>query len=522
MRTIMLVDDEELSRFAMRTLLMRNFSDVAVVAEAETGEEALALYERQRPDGIIMDIRIPGMDGLKTSRRILEQYPMASILICSAYDSFSLVSEALEIGVKGYLLKPVKREELLDRIRRLFDLSPSRVEVFADQQMLNLLLAPLQSETRGQIERAYGNVDQGILMPFYVPEPDRDRARRFSYALKKRTTPGTGCSSASSVSTMRPSPSSANLRRSGISACRKPPLKRSWARASMGRSIARPIDALAQRMRTYPLSDDDVPQIKPSAIAEIYTLEDSYSALMTVSEEPQRMERELARQRLENEETRNLLKSAELDMLRMQMNPHFLFNTLNSISALGEMENAPLVSEMVLQLSEMLRYSMSAASPTTPLSEAMSIVDDYVGILRTRFGDRLEYRRDIQEEALMLPVPRMMIQPLVENAVQHGFPRIQHGSRVEVEARLEDDLLVVQVRDNGAGMSEERLKSLIDETDEAQGIGLRNVITRMRLLYGPGHTEVESREGEGTCMTLRIPDTTLHSIEDEYEGRPMT
>ena len=290
----------------------------------------------------------------------------------------------------------------------------------------------------------------------------------------------------------------------------------------MGRSIARPIDALAQRMRTYPLSDDDVPQIKPSAIAEIYTLEDSYSALMTVSEEPQRMERELARQRLENEETRNLLKSAELDMLRMQMNPHFLFNTLNSISALGEMENAPLVSEMVLQLSEMLRYSMSAASPTTPLSEAMSIVDDYVGIMRTRFGDRLEYRRDIQEEALMLPVPRMMIQPLVENAVQHGFPRIQHGSRIEVEARLEDDLLVVQVRDNGAGMSEERLKSLIDETDEAKGIGLRNVITRMRLLYGPGHTEVESREGEGICVTLRIPDTTLHSIEDDYEGRSTT
>ena len=71
-------------------------------------------------------------------------------------------------------------------------------------------------------------------------------------------------------------------------------------------------------------------------------------------------------------------------------------------------------------------------------------------------------------------------------------------------------------------MSEERLKSLIDETDEAQGIGLRNVITRMRLLYGPGHTEVESREGEGTCMTLRIPDTTLHSIEDDYEGRSTT
>ena len=190
MRTIMLVDDEELSRFAMRALLTRNFSDVQVVAEAETGEEALELFEKFRPDGVIMDIRIPGMDGLRTSRRILEQYPMASILICSAYDSFSLVSEALEIGVKGYLLKPIKREEAVEKIGRLFDLSLSRVELFADQQMLNLLLlAPPQADTLNQIERAYGKVDRGVLMSLYVTEPDRDRAKRFSYALKKRATP---------------------------------------------------------------------------------------------------------------------------------------------------------------------------------------------------------------------------------------------------------------------------------------------------------------------------------------------
>ena len=282
----------------------------------------------------------------------------------------------------------------------------------------------------------------------------------------------------------------------------------------MGRSIARPIDALVQRMRTYPDSDGTTaPPLKPSAIAEIDTLEDSYRTLMAVSAEHHRVERELDRQRLENVQTRNLLKSAELDMLRMQMNPHFLFNTLNSISALGEMENAPLVSEMVQQLSEMLRYSMSANADSTPLSEALAIVDDYMGILRMRFGERLEYRRDIAEDALIHPVPRMVIQPLVENSVQHGFPRIQAGNRVEIEAHLEGDVLVVRVRDNGAGMSEEKLRSLMDETDVEQGIGLRNVITRMRLLYGPGHVEVGSREGEGTCVTLRIPDAPLHPLE---------
>ena len=183
----MLVDDEELSRFAMRTLLMRNFNDVTLVAEAETGEEAIEMFERYRPDGVIMDLRIPGMDGLKASRYIMEHYPMASILICSAYDSFSLISEALEIGVKGYLLKPIKRDEAVEKIRRLFELSLSKVELFADQQLLNLLLlAPPQPKALSQIERAYGDMQQGVLMSVYSSEPDDDHLRRFSYALKKR------------------------------------------------------------------------------------------------------------------------------------------------------------------------------------------------------------------------------------------------------------------------------------------------------------------------------------------------
>jgi two-component system response regulator YesN len=189
MRTIMLVDDEELSRFAMRTLLMRNFSDVKVVAEAETGEETLEMFDRCRPDGVIMDIRIPGMDGLKTSRSILEKFPMASILICSAYDSFSLVSEALEIGVKGYLLKPIKRDEAVKKIRRLLDLSLSKAELFADQQVLNLLLlAPPQENTLSQIKHTYGSIQHGFLMSLYVPTPEEDKVKRFSYALKKRAT----------------------------------------------------------------------------------------------------------------------------------------------------------------------------------------------------------------------------------------------------------------------------------------------------------------------------------------------
>ncbi len=187
MPTVLLVDDEELSRFALSTLLSRNFSDVTVVAEAETGEEAVEKYARYRPDGVLMDIRIPGISGLEASRRILAAYPMASILICSAYDSFSLVSEALDIGVKGYLLKPVRREEAVEKISRLFHASISAAEAFADQQVLALLTSrELGEATRAQIRRYYGRLDEGLIMAAACPGGGEERLSRLGYLLKKR------------------------------------------------------------------------------------------------------------------------------------------------------------------------------------------------------------------------------------------------------------------------------------------------------------------------------------------------
>ena len=187
MPTVMLVDDEELSRFALRTLLSRNFNDVTVVAEAETGEEAVEQHRRHRPDGVLMDIRIPGMNGLEASRQILQEFPMASILICSAYDSFSLVSEALDIGVKGYLLKPLKRDEAVEKIGRLFHANFSATEAFADQQVLTMLTKKGLSEaTLAQIQRHYGVLDTGVLMAVCCPQATDEKQRKLGYQLKKR------------------------------------------------------------------------------------------------------------------------------------------------------------------------------------------------------------------------------------------------------------------------------------------------------------------------------------------------
>jgi two-component system response regulator YesN len=126
MRSIMLVDDEELSRYAIRMVMEQNFTDVEIVGEAETGIQAVELYRKFRPDGVIMDITLPVMNGLEASRQILEEFPFAKIIICSAYDSFSFVSEALDLGVKSYILKPINRQEAVEKITKFFGSDTSK------------------------------------------------------------------------------------------------------------------------------------------------------------------------------------------------------------------------------------------------------------------------------------------------------------------------------------------------------------------------------------------------------------
>ena len=278
------------------------------------------------------------------------------------------------------------------------------------------------------------------------------------------------------------------------------------------RGVSRPIRTLVMRMRHFAETGKDAPAAGSRTILrEVGELVDSYDALVAETVEKREVERELSRQQLDNLETKNLLKSAELDMLRMQMNPHFLFNTLNSIGALAEMESAPRAGEMVSRLAAILRYSMNARSQFAPLSEELSVAGDYVAIQKARFGDRLSYESHVEEGSMLRPIPCMTVQPLIENAIQHGFPKPKAGDRIEVMAWVERNELMVSVKDNGAGMSPERLKEVLSgaprETGASRGIGLENVLHRMRLLYGEGHVTVNSHPGLGTTVTLRVPES---------------
>lgn len=195
MHTMMLVDDEELSRYAFKTLVSRNFDDIEVIAEAETGMEALELYRKLIPDIVVMDIKIPGMNGLETLRRILEEYPHANILVCSAYDSFSYISQAMDLGVKGYLLKPVKKEEAIEKLQRILGERRSPLDALAERSAVRLMVTgALSAGMLLDLEGFYGrSIRNGTLVAFTVKKGSLDDAEECVGRLLRKLVPRRGC-----------------------------------------------------------------------------------------------------------------------------------------------------------------------------------------------------------------------------------------------------------------------------------------------------------------------------------------
>lgn len=139
MLKMLLVDDEDLSRFAFRALLSRHFKDIEIVAEAENGQEAIDFFKLYEPDVVVMDIHMPGMDGLQTLKHITSIKPDINVLICSAYDNFDYVSKAMDLGAKGYLLKPVTKEDLNEKLKNI-QINDKRVHYNASIQLPSFMI----------------------------------------------------------------------------------------------------------------------------------------------------------------------------------------------------------------------------------------------------------------------------------------------------------------------------------------------------------------------------------------------
>jgi two-component system LytT family sensor kinase len=211
-----------------------------------------------------------------------------------------------------------------------------------------------------------------------------------------------------------------------------------------------------------------------------------------------RMERKLSLQQ-------RLIAEARLAALTSQINPHFLFNTLNSVSTLIRID-PDRARAMVYKLSNVLRRAMKNTDNFSPLRDELAFIDDYLAIEVVRFGEKLRFSRDIVPEALNLPVPSMVLQPLIENSIKHGLAGKLEGGTIWLRARMsESGKLILVVEDDGEGIPEEKMEDLFGASS---GIGVSNVKERLEVLFGENYRmSVDSKLGQGTRTEIEIPTT---------------
>jgi two-component system LytT family sensor kinase len=200
------------------------------------------------------------------------------------------------------------------------------------------------------------------------------------------------------------------------------------------------------------------------------------------------------------QEQEKLLLAAKVEALKSQINPHFLFNTLASVSSL--VRSQPETARAVIQkLSGLLRKLMQNQEQFVTLREELSAVDEYLDIEVVRFGSRLAVRKSVAPDTLDVVVPSLLLQPLVENCIKHGFARKVGPGTIIIRSRRERGLAIIEVEDDGLGISEERLKQAM-----SSGIGLSNVHERLRVLYGAsGRLTLTGAPGKGACARVEIP-----------------
>ncbi len=207
------------------------------------------------------------------------------------------------------------------------------------------------------------------------------------------------------------------------------------------------------------------------------------------------------------EEQARLLVEARLAALTSQINPHFLFNTLNSVSSLIR-SNPDQARAMVVKLSKVLRRLLRMHDNFTTLAEELSFIEDYLSIEVVRFGEKLRFVRDVADDTLAMLVPSMLLQPLVENSIKHGLSGKVEGGTIRIHTHRTESRLFLVVEDDGVGISETKLASLLDH---GMGIGVGNVNERLKVLFGDNYRMwIESQTGRGTRVQIEVPVLETH------------
>ena len=208
----------------------------------------------------------------------------------------------------------------------------------------------------------------------------------------------------------------------------------------------------------------------------------------------------------------NHLKEAQLKYLQSQINPHFLFNSLNAGVQLAMMEDAEKTSVFMEKMADFFRYNVKKSSEDATIREEVETVENYIYILNVRFAGDIHYESMLEEDTMDYSMPSMTLQPLVENAVSHGIRDISWQGNICLSVKNQADFIEIRIEDNGKGIDSEKLKRIQegvrDKKDtDSTGIGIYNVISRLELYYNKKELFSIISEGEdkGTSVILRIP-----------------
>lgn len=286
-------------------------------------------------------------------------------------------------------------------------------------------------------------------------------------------------------------------------------------------TLTEPLAVLAEAANALGTGNYEAELPKPNRMDEISVMATAFSTMrdnikqsFNSMQEKAEMEKSLMQERMHVLDMEHKLKDAELLALQSQINPHFLYNTLSAGMGIAWEENADRTSNFLEDLAGFIRYALKPTFRTVLVSEELECAQRYIRLLQARFGARYQFEIHAEESALSAKTPALLLQPLIENAITHGLAKKEEGGTIKVSITTKGSDVVLQVEDDGEGMSEHEIARLYQELDtyneparkDGSGIGLRNVMRRITLsTNGVGVVEIHSILGSGTTVTIRVP-----------------
>ncbi|MBN2796260.1 MAG: histidine kinase [Clostridia bacterium] len=222
-------------------------------------------------------------------------------------------------------------------------------------------------------------------------------------------------------------------------------------------------------------------------------------------------EAKLKDEQMKNLKMAYLLDNAKLNALQSQINPHFLFNTINAGVQLSVIEKATRTGHFLETMSRLFRYSLKMQHDHCTLADELSNIKDYYELLKVRFRDRIKFNFDVEDDALNVLMPAMILQPIVENSYIHGLSSLESGGTINIQGRSFNDYVEIMISDNGVGVEEHVLEAILNPPTDEEGIGVRNVKTRLELYFHQKQL-FDMYNDHGVTTILRIPWTRRNDV----------